>query len=392
VPRPDRSRRPAVLDLLAAALLVAGVVLVATGGLPAADARATLDRAWPLLVFLAGVVVLAELLADAEVFDVVATRMVIAAGGSYPRLFLLCVLFASTTTCFLNLDTTAVLLTPVMLAVAGRAGAQRLALAMTTVWFANIASLLLPVSNLTNLLAANRIGLPARSFAGRMLLPQLVAIGVGAGCLWVFYWRRRGSDRYRLPEPLRPGDRVLFVVASVDAAAFAVAVLAGVPLPAAAVAAATVLVVAYALRRRDALTVRLVPLRLLVLVVGLFLVLGAADRTGFGVLLRSLVGDGIWRTAAVGAVLANLVNNLPAYVAVEAAVPAGHADQLLGLLAGTNIGPLVLPWGSLATVIWFERVRAAGVRVDLRRFVLTGLVTAVLTLAATVGTLVLTGS
>ena len=59
--------------------------------------------------------------------------------------------------------------------------------------------------------------------------------------------------------------------------------------------------------------------------------------------------------------LANLVNNLPAYVAVEAAVPAGHADQLLALLIGTNAGPLVLPWGSLATVIWFERVRAAGV-------------------------------
>jgi arsenical pump membrane protein len=392
VPRPDPSRRPAVLDVLAAALLVAGVVLVVTGALPAADARATLERALPLLVFLAGVVVLAELLAAAEVFDVVATRTAIAAGGSYPRLFLLCVLFASATTSFLNLDTTAVLLTPVMLAVAGRAGAQRLALAMTTVWFANIASLLLPVSNLTNLLAAGRIGLSARQFAGRMLVPQLVAIVVGSGCLWFFYWRRRDSDRYRPPEPLRPGDRVLFAVASVDAAAFAVAVLAGVPLPAAAVAGAAVLVVAYALRRRDALTVRLLPLRLLVLVVGLFLVLGAADRTGFGDLLRSLVGDGVWRTAAVGAVLANLVNNLPAYVAVEAAVPAGHADQLLGLLAGTNIGPLVLPWGSLATVIWFERVRAAGVRVDLRRFVLTGLVTAVLTLAATVGTLVLTGS
>jgi arsenical pump membrane protein len=387
---PTSRRRPAPLDVLAGLLLAGGVAVVATGALPGDAARATLDRALPLLVFLAAVVVLAELLSAAEVFDVVATRMAIVAGGSYPRLFGLCVLFASATTAFLNLDTTAVLLTPVMLAVAGRAGVQRLALAMTTVWFANIASLLLPVSNLTNLLAANRIGLPARSFAGRMLLPQVAAIAVGAGCLWVFWWRRRDAARYRPPDPLVATDPVLFRVAALDALAFAAAVLAGVPLPAAAVGGALVLVVAYALRRRDALSVRLLPVRLLVLVVGLFLVLGAADRTGFGDLLRSLVGDGIWRTAAVGAVLANLVNNLPAYVAVEAAVPAGHADQLLGLLTGVNIGPLVLPWGSLATVIWFERVRAAGVRVDLRRFVLTGLVTALLTLAATVGTIVLT--
>jgi arsenical pump membrane protein len=383
-------RRPAALDLLAAVLLVAGLVLVLTGRLPAADARATLHRALPLLVFLAGVVVLAELLAAAEVFDVIATRMAIVAGGSYPRLFGLCVLLASVTTAFLNLDTTAVLLTPVMLAVAGRAGVRRLPLAMTTVWFANIASLLLPVSNLTNLLAADRIGLPARAFASRMWLPQLAAIAVGAACLWFFHWRRRDQGRYVPPAPQPPSDRVLFAVAAVDAAAFAVAVLAGVPLAAAAVGAAVVIVAAYAVRRRDRLTVRLFPLRLLVLVVGLFLVLGAADRTGFGDLLRRLVGDSEWRTAGTGAVLANLVNNLPAYVAVEAAVPAGHADQLLALLIGTNAGSLVLPWGSLATVIWFERVRAAGVTVGLRRFVLTGLVTATLTVTAAVGVLLLT--
>jgi arsenical pump membrane protein len=384
--------RPAPLDLVAVALLVAGLLLVATGGLPTPAARATLDRALPLLVFLAAVFVLAELLARAEVFDVVATRMAIAGDGSYPRLFLLCVLLASVTTCFINLDTTAVLLTPVMLAVAGRAGVDRLALAMTTVWFANLASLLLPVSNLTNLLAADRIGLPARHFAGRMVLPQLVAIVVGAACLWVCYWRRslRGADRYEPPEPFRPADPALFVVAAVDAAAFAAAVLAGVPLPAAAVGAAVVVAGAFALRRRKELSPRLLPVRLLVLVVGLFLVLGAADRTGFGDFLRTLVGTGVWRTAATGAVLANLVNNLPAYVAVEAAVPAGQADQLLGLLAGVNLGPLVLPWGSLATVIWFERVRGGGVRVDPCRFVLTGLVTAVVTIAATVGTIVVT--
>jgi hypothetical protein len=41
-------------------------------------------------------------------------------------------------------------------------------------------------------------------------------------------------------------------------------------------------------------------------------------------------------------------------------------------------------------VIWFERVRAAGVRVDLRRFMLTGLVTALLTLPAAVGMIILT--
>ncbi len=185
---------------LAIGLLVLGLIAVAVGLLPFSDAVDSVSRTVPVLLFLASVIVLAELLAQAEVFDVVATRMAITGSGRYPVLFLLCVGFASVTTIFFNLDTTAVLLTPVMLVVADRAGMPGLPLAMTTVWFANIASLLLPVSNLTNLLASDRVGLSTLAFARRMVLVQLAAILVGAACLWVCYWRRRHreQDRYQV--------------------------------------------------------------------------------------------------------------------------------------------------------------------------------------------------
>ena len=92
--------------------------------------------------------------------------------GRYPLLFGLCVAFASLTTITLNLDTTAVLLTPVMLALAARVGIAAVPLAMTTVWLANTASLLLPVSNLTNLLAADRVALSPSGLAAVMWLPS----------------------------------------------------------------------------------------------------------------------------------------------------------------------------------------------------------------------------
>jgi Na+/H+ antiporter NhaD/arsenite permease-like protein len=57
-------------------------------------------------------------------------------------------------------------------------------------WLANTASLLLPVSNLTNLLAAGHVGLGPVAFAGQMWLPQLAAISVTAVALWLVYWRR----------------------------------------------------------------------------------------------------------------------------------------------------------------------------------------------------------
>jgi arsenical pump membrane protein len=393
----DRSNQASRQWWIAFGLLALGLAAVAVGLLPRQDAVDQVSRTVPLLAFLGSVIVFAELLDRAEVFDVVATRMTIIGGGRYPLLFVLCVAFASVSTIFLNLDTTAVLLTPVMLTVAGRTGMAGLPLAMTTVWFANIASLLLPVSNLTNLLAADRVGLSARAFAERMALTQLVAILVGAGCLWVCYWRRRyrERDRYDVPQPVVPADRLLFAIAAVAAFGFAVAVPAGVPLAISAVTAMALLLLAFGLRQRSALVPSLIPARLLVLVVGLFLVIGAVDRLGLGELLRHLIGTGdddadVARAAAVGALLSNLVNNLPAYVAGEAAVPVADHTQLLGLLIGSNLGSLVVPWASLATLIWFERVRSAGLAVPLRRFAVTGAITATLTLTAATATLIAT--
>ncbi|MFE2057851.1 SLC13 family permease [Streptomyces sp. NPDC059446] len=392
-------RRLHPLDWTAGVLLVLGLLAVVTGLLPPEPAAAEMRRVGPLLVFLGTVIVMAELTGRAQVFDVVAAWVARAGRGRYPLLFGLCVLFASLTTITLNLDTTAVLLTPVMLALAGRVGIAAVPLAMTTVWLANTASLLLPVSNLTNLLAADRVALSPSGLAAVMWLPQLAAIAVTAVCLWVFYWRRgrRGSDRYTPPGAPVPGDPVLLRICAVACAGFLLAILvADVPLWSASLTAMVVVVVAFAVRRRQELRLSLVPWRLLVLVPGMFLVVQTVDAHGLHELLESLLGTddgfvGMLRTAAVGAGLSNVLNNLPAYLAGEAVVPAGNQQQLLALLIGVNVGPLVTPWASLATLLWFERCRWQGTRIAMGRFMGTGLVLAVTGTLAAVCALALVG-
>ncbi|WP_405903793.1 SLC13 family permease [Streptomyces sp. NBC_00656] len=383
-------RRLHPLDWLAGGLLVLGLAAAATGLLPAGAAADQMRRIGPLLAFLATVIVLAELAGRAQVFDVVAAWVARAGRGRYPLLFGLCVVFASLTTITLNLDTTAVLLTPVMLALGTRVGIAALPLAMTTVWLANTASLLLPVSNLTNLLAADRVALSPAGLAGVMWLPQLAAIGVTAGCLWVFYWRRgrRGADRYTPPALPVPGDPVLLRICAVACVGLLLAILLlDVPLWSASLVAMVVVVAAYAVRRREELRLSLVPWRLLVLVPGMFLVVETVGAHGLHELLvRALGSDdgfaGMLRSAGVGAGLSNVLNNLPAYVAGEAVIPADNHHQLLALLIGVNAGSVVTPWGSLATLLWFERCRWQGTRIDVRRFVLTGLVLSVTAVSA----------
>ncbi|MFJ6434945.1 SLC13 family permease [Streptomyces sp. NPDC091416] len=383
-------RRLHPLDWLAGGLLVLGLAAAATGLLPAGPAADQMRRIGPLLAFLATVIVLAELAGRAQVFDVVAAWVARAGRGRYPLLFGLCVAFASLTTITLNLDTTAVLLTPVMLALGTRVGIAALPLAMTTVWLANTASLLLPVSNLTNLLAADRVALSPAGLAAVMWLPQLAAIGVTALCLWVFYWRRgrRGADRYVPPAVPVPGDPVLLRICAVACGGFLLAILLlDVPLWCASLVAMVVVVAAYAARRRQELRLSLVPWRLLVLVPGMFLVVETVGAHGLHELLvRALGSDdgfvGMLRSAGVGAGLSNVLNNLPAYVAGEAVIPADNHHQLLALLIGVNAGSVVTPWGSLATLLWFERCRWQGTQIDVRRFVLTGLVLSVTAVSA----------
>jgi arsenical pump membrane protein len=74
---------------------------------------------------------------------------------------------------------------------------------------------------------------------------------------------------------------------------------------------------------------------------------------------------------------ANLVDNLPAYLALEPA--ATSPDRLIALLIGVNLGPLVTPWASLATLLWHQRLTAMDVRISWTRYALLGLIVAPLT-------------
>jgi arsenical pump membrane protein len=126
-----------------------------------------------------------------------------------------------------------------------------------------------------------------------------------------------------------------------------------------------------------------VPWSLLVFAGGLFLAVGALEALGIGRVTTVLAGTGddlvsLWQLAGVGALAANGINNLPAYLALESV--AGSPARLAALLVGVNAGPIVTPWASLATLLWHERLVAAGVEVKWSRFIVLGAVIAPLIL------------
>jgi Na+/H+ antiporter NhaD/arsenite permease-like protein len=382
------------LAILGAVLLVLGAIAIATGILPPADAAAVAERVWPILLFAVAITVVAELAAEAGVFAAVAERTARAARGRAGLLWFFVIMLAVVSTAFLSLDTTAVLLTPVVVLVARANGLPPIPFALTTVWLANTASLILPVSNLTNLLALHALGFsdPAR-FVALMAVPAIIAIVVPCAILFVAF-RRDLAMRFEPSPATAPADRVLFWISAGVLVVLLPLLVTGIPVWIPASAAAIVLAVAFAVRRRTALRVGLLPWQLVLFAGGLFLVVEAGHSLGLTVLLSEVAGSGtdlgaLLRLSVSGMLGANAVDNLPAYLALEpAATPSiGTAPvRLAALLIGVNAGPLITPWASLATLLWHSRLQTLGVEVRWSRYLLMGLVAAPLTVvAATIG-------
>ncbi|KKI16929.1 arsenic transporter [Leucobacter sp. Ag1] len=373
-------------------LVLAGAVAWATGVVSGPIVADTVERAWPVLVFVIAITVVAELAAAAGVFEAAAARLGAAARGSVLALWLLVVLLAVVCTAFLSLDTTAVLLTPVVLSLARTLGIAPLPFAITTVWLANTASLALPVSNLTNLLAAGRLDLHGSGdFVGLLGLPALCAIAATAVLLWTL---NRGGlrGRYSVPRTRRVVDRPLLLLSSaIVVVLIPFLVLAPAPwVP--ALCAASALVLLFRIRRPAALRPGLVPWPLLVFASGLFLMAGVIEASGALAWLGPALGSGpgnVWGFAGTGVIGANAINNLPAYLLLEPA--ASNRSSLAALLIGVNVGPLITPWASLATLLWHQRLIADGVVFSWAQYVRWGVIAAPLVTAAAVLPLFLAG-
>ncbi|MBV8065770.1 MAG: hypothetical protein JOY73_09620 [Actinobacteria bacterium] len=227
---------------------------------------------------------------------------------------------------------------------------------------ANSASLLLPGSNLTNLIVLAHDHVSGSTFAGRLWPAWVVAVAVTVAFVGIVFRRELTSPDVATAErPLfRPGVGAL------------------------AVLAATVLVLALGQPALPVLGVGLaaaaaarLPVREMLRAANPLLLGGVlAVAVGLGTLARGVSGlgalashTGRWTTAWLGAGAAVLVNNLPAASVLAARAPAHPRALLLGL----DLGPNLAITGSLSAVLWLQVARAGGAKPSILRYSLLGI-------------------
>jgi arsenical pump membrane protein len=374
----------------AAAAVPAAALLVAVGAVPPAAAWAQTRTLLPVVGFLAAVLVLSQLCADEGLFTAAGDLVARACQGSPGRLLLGVFAVASVTTAVLSLDATVVLLTPVVFATAARVGARPRPQVYATAHLANSASLLLPVSNLTNLLAFTASGLSFTRFAALMAPAWLLVIAVE----YLVFRRFFRADLASATHPPRPAERpavpvFTLVVLALTLAGFAVTSFAGVN-PAWAALAGALTLGARALRRRTVTVPGLLaatgPLFCL-FVLALGIVVKAVVDNGLNTAAGHLLPHGtglpaLLAVAAVAAALANVINNLPAILALLPLVAADGPGAVLAALIGVNLGPNLSYVGSLATLLWRRILREHDTDADLADFTRLGVLTVPATLVA----------
>ena len=383
-----------------------GVVVVAFGLLPWADAVAGLAKGLDVYLFLAGMMLLAEIARREGLFDWLAALATSHADGSGSRLFLLTYVVGTIVTIFLSNDATAVVLTPAVAAAAKTARTQQpVPYLLVCAFIANAASFVLPISNPANLVIYGNHMPPLMQWLPRYLLPSAVSIAVTFLALWWTQRRLLGQAIARnvpMP-PLSSGGKTAAagIVATAIAlvAASAADVRLGLPTFIAGVITAVVVLIPRPAQTWNVL--KDISWGVLPLVAGLFVLVEALNQTGVIGMISALLrqsaaasaAGAAWAAGIAVALASNLANNLPVGLIAGSAVQSDHTvDQITrAVLIGVDLGPNLSVTGSLATILWLAALRRERVTVGFGTFLKIGAVVMPPALVLSIATALLTG-
>lgn len=397
--QPKFKWQPGGLGIGWSAALGAALALL-TGVVTLADVPVVWNIVWNATATFVALIIISLILDEAGFFRWAALHVARWGGGSGPKLFALVVLLGAAVSALFANDGTALILTPIVLAMLTALGfrpATTLAFILATGFIADSASLPLVISNLVNIVSADFFKLDFGAYASVMLPVDVAAILASLGMLYLLFRRDlpRVYDAARLEAPaLAIRDQRVFqtgwaVLALLLIGYFAAEPL-GVPVSAVAVLGAALLYVVAA--RGHVISTRTVlrgaPWQIVVFSLGMYLVVYGLRNAGLTDLLAGLLDrlaqGGLWAatlgTGFVMAVISSLMNNMPSVligaIAIDDSAATGLIKQgmIYANVVGNDLGPKITPIGSLATLLWLHVLSQKGIRIGWRQYFKVGIV------------------
>ena len=395
-----------------AALL--GVVLsLVSGILPVSAALDALRLLRFPVVTIASLMVVTLTAEQAGLFDLLARRLARDARGSGWRLFAF--LFLGGTllgTVFTN-DAAVLIFTPLVFHLAEDVRDQEwgttsaLPFYFAVLYVGNLVGALV-ISNPINIVVSSVFGIRFMDYARWMVLPALASIFVSFLGLAVFF-RRQVPRSYRVPAlPIVVGRRRAFLISCVcvltlTLVGFFTEEITGLPPWLVAFAGALVLLGLHvAINAGKPITIlRGVGWDVLIFLSGIFLVVRGLREVGItdnmGHLLKVAAVRGLpaltFATGLMAAFSSAVINNHPTAHIMSHVIAGLHLPPfetkmtVFAALIGGDLGPKMLPIGSLAALIWFRILRDKGVRIPYGLYIRIGVPVTLLAVVISVAVL-----
>jgi arsenical pump membrane protein len=348
------------------------VLLVVFKLINARDAWSGVLKGMDVYLFLTGMMLLAETAREEKLFDWLAAHATVIAKGSAGRLFLLVYLVGVVVTIFLSNDATAVVLTPAVAAAVKAAKVEKpLPYLLICAFVANAASFVLPISNPANLVIYGSRMPPLLHWLGQYIVPSVCAITV---TFLVLRFTQRRSLKSKIETDidiprLSTGGKTALIGIAITAVVLLISSAMDVQLglPTAITGVLTSTIVIIFAKKNPIIVIKGVSWAVLPLVAGLFVIVGAIDKTGIIGRLIGLSNYGAahsvavtaWVSGSVIAVVCNLINNLPAGLISGNVLQVVHMPETVksAVLIGVDLGPNLSVTGSLATILWLVALK-----------------------------------
>jgi arsenical pump membrane protein len=383
------------------AVALAGVAIALAGGrAELGDLERAARELWRPLIVIGGVMITSACAAELGVFTRLAGWIATATRGpvrvGFRTVFALSALVAA----LLSNDAAILMFTPIVIELIRSLYPRRnpkLVVPFAFAVFVAAGVAPLPTGNPMNLVVADRAGIDLNSYALHMIPVALVGWLVAYAML-ARYFRDVLDDekpalggRLKTATSVSLATKIVLVIAGATIASYPILAGLGEPLwIIAGPAALACAVVAYRGGVPAEKIARGVSWELFPFVFGVLVLATAASRAGATSELAHLYHASpapLPTVGVVGALGSALINNHPMALLHSIALEGAPHRLVYAALVGGDLGPRLLPIGSLAGLLWLHALRRRDVTVSLSQFARVGLYVTIPSLAASLGML-----
>lgn len=355
-------------------------------------------------------IVMCIVLESIGVFRWAAVNIVNRANGSGIKLFLYIMILCFLMTIFFNNDGSILITTPIIIHIVTMLHLkthQKLPYLFAGVFIATSASLPIGVSNIANLIGLKMVGLDLISYTHFAFVPSMIGVITLSLLLYLVFKKdipqkiatfndssieflisnqTPGAHSHPLSGTRQKPEiinwslfRVCIIIVVLIRGSYFILPTYGIPIEGIAIAGAVILVVIRWISLKVGVldVVKKAPWHILVFAFGMYVTVYALNNTGItaffielfeGPMKENLVFAS-FITGILVTVLSNLMNNLPSVMLGTLIITDMGLDlqtlqvSYIAIIIGSDIGALLSPLGTLATLLWMFVLRKNGIRI-----------------------------